>query len=65
MVGVALDAEIGPASVYAPAPDRYDQIEYRRCGRSGLLLPPVSLGLWQNFGDDRPLGTAGDPAPGV
>ncbi len=28
---------------------------YRRCGRSGLLLPPLSLGLWQNFGDDRPL----------
>jgi L-glyceraldehyde 3-phosphate reductase len=56
MLGVALDAEIGPASVYAPAPDRYDHIEYRRCGRSGLLLPPISLGLWQNFGDDRPLG---------
>ena len=30
---------------------------YRRCGRSGLLLPAVSLGLWQNFGDDRPLET--------
>jgi L-glyceraldehyde 3-phosphate reductase len=30
---------------------------YRRCGRSGLLLPAVSLGLWQNFGDDRPLDT--------
>ena len=29
---------------------------YRRCGRSGLMLPPISLGLWQNFGDDRPLG---------
>jgi L-glyceraldehyde 3-phosphate reductase len=28
---------------------------YRRCGRSGLQLPPISLGLWQNFGDDRPL----------
>jgi L-glyceraldehyde 3-phosphate reductase len=39
------------------APDRYDQMPYRRCGRSGLLLPPVSLGLWQNFGDDRPLDT--------
>ncbi len=50
------DAEIGPASVYAPAVDRYDRAEYRRCGRSGLQLPPISLGLWQNFGDDRPLG---------
>ena len=30
---------------------------YRRCGRSGLLLPAVSLGFWQNFGDDRPLAT--------
>ncbi|MGC9963659.1 MAG: aldo/keto reductase, partial [Acidimicrobiales bacterium] len=30
---------------------------YRRCGRSGLLLPAVSLGLWQNFGDDRPIDT--------
>jgi L-glyceraldehyde 3-phosphate reductase len=56
MSAVALDAEIGPPSVYAPAPDRYDHIEYRRCGRSGLRLPPISLGLWQNFGDDRPLG---------
>ncbi len=47
--------QAGPASVYAPAADRYDQLDYRRCGRSGLLLPPISLGLWQNFGDDRPL----------
>jgi L-glyceraldehyde 3-phosphate reductase len=50
------DAEIGPQSVYPPAADRYDHVEYRRCGRSGLQLPPISLGLWQNFGDDRPLG---------
>ncbi|HWE11928.1 MAG TPA: L-glyceraldehyde 3-phosphate reductase [Solirubrobacteraceae bacterium] len=50
------NAETGPATIYAPAPDRYEQMEYRRCGRSGLQLPPVSLGLWQNFGDDRPLG---------
>lgn len=35
------------------APDRYDRIPYRRTGRSGLLLPRVSLGLWNNFGDDR------------
>ena len=40
---------------YVPAEDRYGSMTYRRCGRSGLLLPAVSLGLWQNFGDDRPL----------
>jgi L-glyceraldehyde 3-phosphate reductase len=38
-------------------PDRYDQTPYRRCGRSGLKLPEVSLGLWQNFGDESPLAT--------
>jgi L-glyceraldehyde 3-phosphate reductase len=53
---VPQNAETGPASVYAAAADRYEQLEYRRCGRSGLRLPPISLGLWQNFGDDRPLG---------
>jgi L-glyceraldehyde 3-phosphate reductase len=53
---MSLDAEIGPASVYAPDPGRYEKLAYRRCGRSGLKLPPISLGLWQNFGDDRPLG---------
>ena len=42
---------------YLAAADRYEQIPYRRCGRSGLQLPEVSLGLWQNFGDDRPLDT--------
>ncbi|HZC39989.1 MAG TPA: L-glyceraldehyde 3-phosphate reductase [Streptosporangiaceae bacterium] len=42
---------------YLPAADRYDRIAYRRCGRSGLQLPAISLGLWQNFGDDRPLET--------
>jgi L-glyceraldehyde 3-phosphate reductase len=42
---------------YLPAPDRYDAMPYRRVGRSGLKLPPVSLGLWQNFGGDRPLET--------
>ena len=42
-------------SSYLPAQDRYEAMAYRRCGRSGLLLPPVSLGLWQNFGDDRPI----------
>ncbi len=35
---------------YCPDPDRYAQMNYRRCGRSGLLLPAVSLGLWHNFG---------------
>jgi len=40
---------------YVPADDRYESMHYRRCGRSGLLLPAVSLGLWQNFGDDRAL----------
>ncbi len=38
--------------------DRYDSMPYRRCGRSGLLLPAISLGLWQNFGDDRPHSTS-------
>ena len=42
---------------YLPAEDRYRSMTYRRCGRSGLLLPAVSFGLWQNFGDDRPLET--------
>ncbi|MFY9915514.1 MAG: L-glyceraldehyde 3-phosphate reductase [Nocardioidaceae bacterium] len=40
---------------YLAAADRYDSMHYRRCGRSGLQLPALSLGLWQNFGDDRPL----------
>src|SRR6202522_174926 len=40
---------------YVAAADRYQQIAYRRCGRSGIELPEVSLGLWHNFGDDRPL----------
>jgi L-glyceraldehyde 3-phosphate reductase len=40
---------------YDAAPARYDSMTYRRCGRSGLQLPAVSLGLWHNFGDDRPI----------
>ena len=40
---------------YLAADDRYDRMLYRRCGASGLELPAVSLGLWQNFGHDRPL----------
>jgi L-glyceraldehyde 3-phosphate reductase len=42
---------------YVPAADRYEAMRYRRTGRSGLLLPAVSLGLWHNFGHDRPLDT--------
>lgn len=42
--------------VYNPAPDRYDgAMKYRRCGRSGILVPEISLGLWHNFGDVAPL----------
>jgi L-glyceraldehyde 3-phosphate reductase len=40
---------------YVPAPDRYEPMPYRRCGRSGIKLPEISLGLWQNFGEERPL----------
>jgi L-glyceraldehyde 3-phosphate reductase len=40
---------------YVAADDRYQRLRYRRCGRSGVQLPEVSLGLWQNFGDDRPI----------
>lgn len=41
--------------VYSPAPDRYENgIRYRRCGKSGVLLPEISLGLWHNFGDVNP-----------
>jgi L-glyceraldehyde 3-phosphate reductase len=43
---------------HVAAPDRYAAMPYRRCGRSGLKLPGVSLGLWQNFGGDRPLETS-------
>jgi L-glyceraldehyde 3-phosphate reductase len=43
---------------YEPAPDRYEHMAYRRCGRSGLDLPAVSLGLWHNFGHVRPLDTS-------
>ncbi|XNL31614.1 L-glyceraldehyde 3-phosphate reductase [Longispora sp. K20-0274] len=42
---------------YRAADDRYETMEYRRTGRSGLKLPAVSLGLWHNFGDDKPLET--------
>ncbi|GAB2672606.1 L-glyceraldehyde 3-phosphate reductase [Thalassiella azotivora] len=42
---------------YTASEDRYEQLPYRRCGDSGLDLPVVSLGLWHNFGGDRPLET--------
>jgi L-glyceraldehyde 3-phosphate reductase len=37
--------------IYTASPDRYDRMEYRRCGKSGIKLPLISLGLWHNFGD--------------
>jgi L-glyceraldehyde 3-phosphate reductase len=43
---------------WTAAPDRYDTMPYRRTGRSGLLLPAISLGLWWNFGHDRPFETS-------
>jgi L-glyceraldehyde 3-phosphate reductase len=51
---VPYDETLGPTR-YLAARDRYEQMTYRRCGRSGLKLPATSLGLWQNFGDDRPI----------
>jgi L-glyceraldehyde 3-phosphate reductase len=42
---------------YEPNTRRYESMTYQRCGRSGLELPAISLGLWHNFGDDRPLAT--------
>ncbi|WP_067972998.1 L-glyceraldehyde 3-phosphate reductase [Nocardiopsis trehalosi] len=50
--------DVPAAGVHRADPDRYDgRMPYRRTGRSGLALPEVSLGLWQNFGDDRALST--------
>ncbi|MET4645579.1 aldo/keto reductase [Streptomyces sp. NBC_01724] len=45
--------------MYLPSPDRYQAMPYRRTGRSGLLLPALSLGLWHNFGRDRTADTQG------
>ena len=42
-------------TTYTPSPDRYESMPYRRCGKSGLKLPAVSLGLWHNFGDEQPI----------
>src|SRR6188472_3732364 len=44
-----------PTVGFAAAAGRYEEMTYRRCGASGLKLPAISLGLWQNFGHDRPL----------
>src|SRR5881409_2224404 len=44
-------------STFVADAERYDTMHYRRCGRSGVQLPMVSLGFWQNFGGDRPLET--------
>ena len=41
--------------VYSPSPGRYDAMEYRRCGRSGVRIPVLSLGLWHNFGSHKPM----------
>ena len=41
--------------MYQAAENRYDHMKYRRSGRSGVLLPEISLGLWQNFGLEKPL----------
>ena len=46
--------------MYHPDPARYERMEYRRCGRSGLKLPAISLGLWHNFGHDTPHQTKRD-----
>jgi L-glyceraldehyde 3-phosphate reductase len=47
-----------PVVAYLAEADRYDRMPYRRCGSSGLKLPAISLGLWQNFGGDRPYETS-------
>src|SRR5580658_3827551 len=51
VIAVRISSRVMTSSL--PAEDRYASMTYRRCGRSGLLLPAVSLGLWQNFGNDR------------
>ena len=50
-----LNTFIKKLMAYTPHADRYDRMEYRRCGNSGLRLPALSLGLWHNFGDGDPL----------
>jgi L-glyceraldehyde 3-phosphate reductase len=57
MLGAAPPVRFRLVTTFVPASDRYDVMTYRRCGRSGLDLPALSLGLWHNFGPDRPLET--------
>jgi L-glyceraldehyde 3-phosphate reductase len=57
MTEAAFPREDFRLATYQPASDRYARMHYRRCGRSGLLLPAISVGLWHNFGFDRPLDT--------
>ncbi|WP_026339114.1 aldo/keto reductase [Psychromonas ossibalaenae] len=47
-----------PNTLYCAQADRYTQMQYQRCGNSGILLPKLSLGLWQNFGETDPLSNA-------
>src|SRR4051794_26776103 len=51
------DTHMDTRATFVADDKRYDAMRFRRCGRSGLDLPMVSLGFWQNFGDDRPLET--------
>jgi L-glyceraldehyde 3-phosphate reductase len=53
----ARDRRLDGMPTYVAADDRYERMIYRRCGRSGLDLPIISLGLWHNFGNDRPYTT--------
>ncbi|WP_312527954.1 L-glyceraldehyde 3-phosphate reductase [Paracoccus sp. (in: a-proteobacteria)] len=46
--------QVKPQVRWLPDPERHERMSYRRCGRSGLLLPAISLGLWHNFGEDTP-----------
>ncbi len=57
-MGLQSSTERDISMSYAPAEDRYERMPYRRCGRSGLKLPALSLGLWQNFGENARVDTA-------
>ena len=48
------------SKTYTPRADRYDTMHYRRCGKSGVLLPEISLGFWHNFGENHDEGTGLD-----
>ncbi len=52
-VNFCLIAPLESSMAYLPTENRYDEMIYNRCGRSGLLLPAISLGLWHNFGEDK------------